>query len=94
MTGRGKERSHTARRFTETNGTRDIKCPFFKGHNSKEIACEGIITGQLNKGSGSLNVVAFCNKDLREFYERSFCEDSYKKCVYCQMLMGKYEDEP
>ena len=51
-----------------------------------------MITGKLNKGTGSLNVVCFANKDLREFYERSFCEESYKKCVYCQMLMQKYEE--
>jgi len=51
-----------------------------------------VITGKLNKGTGSLNVVCFANKDLREFYERSFCEENYKKCVYCQMLMRKYDD--
>lgn len=37
-------------------------------------------------------MVAFCNKELRAFYEACFCEQKYKKCVYYQMLMQKYEE--
>lgn len=62
-------------------------------HNAKEIVCEGIITGHLNKGEGSLNVVAFVNQELKGFYQKSFCEENYKKCPYYQMLMQKYEDK-
>lgn len=81
------------RRYYCTQGTQDIKCPFFKMHNSKEIVCEGIITGQLNKGEGSLNVLAFVNQDMKGFYQQTFCENRYKRCPYYQMLMQKYDGE-
>lgn len=76
-----------------THGTRDIVCPFFKMHSAKEIVCEGIVTGTLRKGEGSLNVVAFINQDVKQVYQQGFCEREYKKCPYYRMLMNKYEEQ-
>lgn len=76
-------------------GTRDIKCPFFRSHiaeetNGKvdaEIRCEGIM-------EGCTHALVFDSRERKVTFQHIYCEEHYEKCEYYRMLMQeKYPDE-
>ena len=79
--------SETQRRFSATAGTGGICCPFFVAHGKNEILCEGIVPG-------SRSCVMWRNANEREFHERTYCENQYRRCEqYCSIMHWRWEED-
>ena len=64
----------------------DVKCPFYKGSNEKKISCEGIT-------DDCIIILSFNSKAKRDIQKEIFCNQKYKNCEVCRMLLEKYEDQ-
>ena len=72
---------------THTAGTGRTACPFFVGHSAPEIQCEGLA----DETRLSIRFNKECDKKL---HKRVFCDDRYKNCELCRMLLReKYEED-
>ena len=74
------------RRYWANQGTRDIKCPFFKMHNLKEIVCEGLT-------DKCLCVLLHRSRKEKLYHQHAYCETKYEQCEYYRMLVHKYPEE-
>lgn len=63
----------------------EIKCPFFKEQNPKNISCEGLVDDSIIK-------LCFVSPKAKDTQTRIFCEKSYKNCEIYRILEKKYEE--
>lgn len=68
------------------HGTEIIRCPFFRGHNSIEIACEGI------SPECRLRLL-FRRKEEKDRHEAVFCADRFHYCELYDAIYKQYEEE-
>ncbi len=74
-------------KLSSTRGTRDIKCPFFRQHSSKQIHCEGVM-------EGCTNAIIFREEKGKSFYQHTYCERNFDKCEHYRVMMREiYQDE-
>ena len=63
----------------------DVKCPFFKASDKRQVTCEGITDDCIIK-------LVFFSEKKRNSHHRIFCCENYKKCEIYRMLEEKYAD--
>lgn len=60
-----------------------VMCPFYKGHEDREICCEGI------EDNGRI-INEFPSKAKAKSYRDNMCACSWKKCIISTALNTKY----
>ena len=65
-----------------------VVCPFYRRNDTNRICCEGV------DDTNTLNLV-FGSKPALLEYEKRYCNsiDNHKRCLLCQMLSSKWEDQ-
>ena len=85
--GNRRQNKRNHQNLTSSSGVREIKCPFFKQHNEREIRCEGIM-------DDCSHAIVFKGRGKKAYFQHTYCEDQYRACEYYRMLMHeKYPDE-
>lgn len=62
-----------------------VNCPFFRGHTTTDIGCEGL------SDETSIRLI-FPSKSARDRHEEIFCIKHYKNCELYRAIMEKYEE--
>ena len=62
--------------------SRNVKCPFYHGHDGSKIKCEGL-------ASGSTTHLVFSDPTARSRYQREKC-NSIKACQTCLLHKALY----
>ena len=74
-------------KLSSTRGTRDIKCPFFRQHSSRQIHCEGMM-------EGCSNALIFREESKKAFFLHTYCECNFDKCEHYRIMVNEiYQDE-
>lgn len=67
--------------------SKEAVCPFYRCEDRRyvhKVHCEGIEKGMFTQQ-------VFSCAEKAEDYKNRFCYSRYKDCLYCKMLMTKYE---
>lgn len=63
-----------------------IRCPFFRGHTSRDIGCEGL------SEETSIRLI-FPGKSARDRHEEIFCINRFENCELYRAILEKYEED-
>lgn len=70
----------------EDSRSASVRCPFFRGHTSREIGCEGVVH------SSSVRML-FPSQARRDHHEDVYCCSNYSYCPLFGPIWRKYEED-
>lgn len=70
-----------------SQGTSNIRCPFYRMHKKKSIGCEGMT-------DDCKLLILYEAEEERKKQQRIFCAQRFEKCEIYEMIMkAKYTEE-